>query len=34
MTVEEMTDLIYDASQGGQPKLIYDQLREHIFNEA
>lgn len=34
MTVAEMTDLVYDATQGGQPSLVYEALREHIFNES
>lgn len=33
LTVSEMTDLIYESSQGGQPFLVYEALREHIFNE-
>ncbi len=33
LTLAAMTDLVYESSQGGQPFLVYEALREHIFNE-
>jgi hypothetical protein len=33
LTISQMTALIYDASLGGVPQLIYEALRKHVFNE-
>jgi len=32
-TINQMTDLIYNASDEGRPQLVYEALRKHVFNE-